>query len=145
VLYAQNYKSFLKNAFFLTFVIWGLTFAVFLIILAPVAGLVSLLPGTAGPLTLLVALVFAWGVKQAVIEPIAMTSLMQVFFKVTEGQTPNAEWEARLDQLSGKFSSLKDKAKTWGTYRPEPESPLPHQETGHGPASGKPETSAGRP
>jgi hypothetical protein len=145
VLYAQNYKSFLKNAFFLAFVIWGLTFAVFLVILAPVAGLVSLLSGTAGPLTLLVALVFAWGVKQAVIEPIAMTSLMQVFFKVTEGQTPNAEWEARLDQLSGKFSSLKDKAKTWGTYRPEPESPLPHQETGHGPASGKPETSAGRP
>ena len=110
VLYAQNYKAFLKNAFFLAFVVWGLTFAVFLLILAPVAGLVSLLPGAAGPLTLLVALVFAWGVKQAVIEPIAMASLMQVFFKVTEGQTPNAEWEARLNQVSAKFRTLKEKA-----------------------------------
>jgi hypothetical protein len=91
---------------------------------ALVAGLVALLPGTAGPLTLLVAIVFAWGVKQAVIEPIAMTSLMLVFFKVTEGQTPNAEWEARLDKVSGKFSSLKDKAKTWGTDQPVPDEPV---------------------
>lgn len=119
VLYAQNYKSFLKNAFFLAFVIWGLTLAVFLLILAPVAGLVSLFPGTAGPLAVLVALVFAWGVKQAVIEPIGMTALMQVFFKVTEGQTPNPEWEGRLEKLSGKFRELKGKAATWGTSKPE--------------------------
>jgi hypothetical protein len=125
VLYAQNYKAFLKNAFFLAFVVWGLTLAVFLVILAPVAGLVSLFPGSAGPLTLLVALVFAWGVKQAVIEPLAMTSLMQVFFKVTEGQTPNAEWEARLDKVSAKFRTIKDKAKTWGTDAPG--EPVPSQ------------------
>jgi uncharacterized membrane protein len=121
VLYAQNYKSFLKNAFVLAFVVWGLTLLVFLLILAPVAGLVSLFPGSAGPLTVLVAVVFAWGVKQAVIEPIAMTALMQVFFKVTEGQAPNPEWESRLDQVSGKFRTLKDKAKTWGTERPQEE------------------------
>ena len=138
VLYAQNYKSFLKNAFFLAFVIWGLTFAVFLVILAPVAGLVALLPGTAGPLTVLVALVFAWGVKQAVIEPIAMTSLMHVFFKVTEGQTPNPEWEARLDKLSGKFSSLKEKAKSWVPDRPVPDEPMQQGEPGL--ASSDPET-----
>lgn len=124
VLYAQNYKSFLKNAFFLAFVIWGLTFAVFLLILAPVAGLVSLFPGTAGPLTVVIAVVFAWGVKQAVIEPIGMTALMQVFFKVTEGQTANPEWEGRLEKLSGKFRSLREKAMTWGAAgTPEPAAP----------------------
>ena len=119
VLYAQNYKSFLKNAFVLAFVVWGLTLAVFLIVLAPVAGLVSMFPGTAGPLTLLVAVVLAWGVKQALIEPLAMTSLMQVFFKVTEGQEPNAEWDAKLDKLSGKFRALEDKAKEWTPVAPE--------------------------
>jgi hypothetical protein len=113
ILYAQNYKAFLKNAFFLAFFIWGLTFLVFLIILAPVAGLVALFPGTAGPLTLIIALVFAWGIKQAVIEPIGMTALMQVFFKVTEGQEPNAEWEQRLENLTGKFGELKQKALAW--------------------------------
>lgn len=113
VLYAQNYKAFLKNAFWLAFVIWGLTLLVFLLVLAPVAGLVSLFPGAAGPLALIIAVVFAWGIKQAVIEPVGMTALMQVFFKVTEGQQPNPEWEGKLDRVSNKFSKLKDKAADW--------------------------------
>ena len=113
VLYAQNYKAFLKNAFWLAFVIWGLTFLVFLLILAPVAGLVSLFPGAAGPLALIIALVFAWGVKQAVIEPVGMTALMQVFFSVTEGQQPNPEWEGKLDKTSKKFSKFREKAAEW--------------------------------
>jgi len=114
ILYAQNYKAFLKNAFFMAFFIWGLTFLVFLIILAPVAGLVSLFPGMGGGLTVICALVFAWGVKQAVIEPIGMTALMQVFFKVTEGQEPNPEWDAKLDSASAKFGEIKQKALAWG-------------------------------
>jgi hypothetical protein len=114
VLYAQNYQAFLKNAFFMALFIWGLTAGVFLIILAPVAGLVSLFPGSAGPMTLIIALVFAWGVKQAVIEPIGMTALMQVFFKVTEGQVPNPEWDAKLDSASAKFGEIKAKALAWG-------------------------------
>jgi len=113
VLYAQNYKAFLKNAFWLAFVIWGMTFLVFLLILAPVAGLVSLFPGAAGPLALIIALVFAWGIKQAVIEPVGMTALMQVFFAVTEGQQPNPEWENKLDNTSKKFSKFREKAAEW--------------------------------
>ena len=113
VLYAQNYKAFLKNAFFLALVIWGLTVLVFLLMLAPIAGLASLVPGAVGPVTFFSAVVFAWGVKQSIIEPIAMTALMLAFFKVTEGQTPNAEWEQKLDRLSAKFRALKDKGAAW--------------------------------
>ena len=123
ILYAQNYKSFLKNAVWLAVFIWVLTFIVFLLVLGPVALLVGLFPGAAGPLTLVLALVFAWGIKQAVIEPIGMTALMQVFFKVTEGQTPNPEWEAKLDNISAKFRELKTKAAHWGgaEHRPTKE------------------------
>ena len=39
VLYAQNYKTILKNAIFLTFIIWGLTLLVFLLVLGPVRAL----------------------------------------------------------------------------------------------------------
>ena len=127
ILYAQNYKAFLKNAFWLAFVIWGMTFLVFLLVLAPVAGLVSLFPGSAGPLTLIIAVVFAWGIKQAVIEPIGMTALMQVFFNVTEGQEANPEWEGKLDKVSKKFSELKDKAADWN---PQTDSPQPNAEPG---------------
>lgn len=127
VLYAQNYKAFLKNAVWLVFVVWGLTFLVFLVVLAPVGLLVSQFPGTAGFLTLVVALVFAWAVKQAVIDPFAMTALMQVFYAVTEGQVPNPEWEAKLDSASKKFGELKEKAAEWGSG-PAPQSqevPMP--------------------
>ncbi len=123
ILYAQNYTSFLKNAVWLAVFIWVLTFLVFLIVLGPVALLVGLFPGAAGPLTLVLAVVFAWGVKQAVIEPIGMTALMQVFFTVTEGQTPNPEWEAKLDNVSGKFRELKTKAENWGGSAPAPATP----------------------
>lgn len=113
ILYAQNYRTFLKNAVWLAFFIWGLSLLAFVVILAPVAGLVAIFPGAAGPLTLIFALVFTWAVKQAVIEPFAMTALMQVYFRVTEGQTPDPEWEARLDSASGKFRELGEKAREW--------------------------------
>lgn len=125
VLYAQNYKAFLKNAFFLAFFIWGLTLVVFLVALAPAAGIVALFPGSAGFLTLVIAVVFAWGVKQAVIEPFAMTALMQVFFKVTEGQQPDPEWDARLDKVTGKFRELKDRAASWSGSDSKPTTGAP--------------------
>jgi hypothetical protein len=39
-----------------------------------------------------------------------MTALMQVYFKVTDGQEPDPEWDARLAKISGEFGKLKDKA-----------------------------------
>lgn len=119
-LYAQNYKSFLKNAFWLTFFVWAMTLVVFLIILLPVAGLLALFPSSSGAMAVIIAMVFAWGVKQAVIEPFGMTALMQVFFNVTEGQQADPEWEAKLDRLSGKFRQLKEKATDWGDVEESP-------------------------
>jgi hypothetical protein len=124
ILYAQNYTAFLKNAVWLAAFIWALTFVVFLVVLGPVALLVGLFPGTAGPLTLIVALVFAWGIKQAVIEPVGMTALMLVFFKVTKGQAANPEWEAKLDSVSSKFKELTDKA---ASFVKEPTAPKGEQ------------------
>ncbi|MGY6629993.1 MAG: hypothetical protein ACXIUL_03195 [Wenzhouxiangella sp.] len=132
ILYAQNYKTFLKNAFWLAFVIWGLTFLVFLLILLPVGIIVSFIPAVAGPLTLIMAVILAWGIKQAVIEPIGMTALMQVFFKVTEGQQPNPEWENKLEGVSKKFGEFKTRAMDWERENPgqtEPQEPTPPPQT----------------
>jgi hypothetical protein len=113
ILYAQNYKSFLKNAFFMALIIWGLTLAVFILVLILFLGLTAIFPGLKGVITVIIALVFAWGIKQALIEPIGMTALMQVFFNVTEGQEPNPEWESKLNSVSGKFAEFKRKAVDW--------------------------------
>ncbi len=114
VLYGQNYKVFLKNALFLTIITWVLSLIVIVIVFAPLAGLMGLTGYTGGFWPFVLAVVTAWGIKAALIDPFAMTALMQVFFKVTEGQEPNPEWEAKLERGSKKFVELKDKAVNWG-------------------------------
>ena len=39
---------------------------------------------------------------------------MQAFFKITEGQQPNPEWDEKLTGLSGRFRELKDRAVSRG-------------------------------
>ncbi len=110
VLYGQNYKPMLKNAAWLAFIVYGLSFVVFLVMLAPAALVVYLMPGAWAAGSVVFALLFAWSVKAAVLEPFAITCMMQVYFKTIEGQQPNPEWEAKLEQMSGKFRKLKDRA-----------------------------------
>ncbi len=109
VLYAQNYRNMLKNAFWISLMVWGLTLLVFILVLGPFAALAVAFPSLAGVWTFAIAAVLAWGVKSAVIDPIAMTAMMQVYFKAIEGQTPDAEWENKLNQMSGKFRTLTEK------------------------------------
>lgn len=110
VLYAQNYKGMLKNALFLMLAMYGLTFLIFLVFLAPAAGFLALFPGQAAGWGVAIALLFAWALKAAIIEPFALTAMMQVYFRRIEGQTPNAEWSEKLSSLSAKFREIKDKA-----------------------------------
>lgn len=110
VLYAQNYKNLLKNALWLTVFVWLLTLLIFILIFAPVAALVALFPGTAGFWTFAIAAITAYAFKAALIDPIAMTCLMQAYFKAIEGQTPREDWADKLNSASGKFKELGDKA-----------------------------------
>ena len=63
--------------------------------------------------TFVFALIFAWAVKAAVIEPFELACMMQVFFNVTEGQEPQPEWRGRLTQMSDKFRQLGERAVGW--------------------------------
>lgn len=110
ILYGQNYKVMLKNAAWLALMIYGLGLLIFLVMLIPAGLLVYLLPGTGSVLTLVIALLLAWSIKAGILEPFAITCMMQVYFKAIDGQQPNPEWDARLDKLSGKFRKLKQRA-----------------------------------
>ena len=113
VLYGQNARPIMVNAAWLTAIVYGLSLVVFLVMLAPAAALVWLLPGAWSAGGMVFALIFAWAVKAALIEPFALACLLQVYFKVTEGQTPNPEWEARLERASDKFTKLGERALSW--------------------------------
>lgn len=110
VLYAQNYKPMLKNAAWLALIVYGLSFVVFLIMLAPAALAVYLIPGAWSAGGLVFALLFAWSVKAALLEPFAITCMMQVYFKEIADQVPDPAWDAKLEQLTSKFGKLKENA-----------------------------------
>ena len=110
VLYAQNGAKMVKNAAWLALILWGVTFAIFLVMLAPAGAVVYLMPGELGGWSFVLAIVFAWALKAAFVEPFAIASLMQVYFKAIEGQAPDPEWDARLSEVSRQFRELKDKA-----------------------------------
>lgn len=113
ILYAQNYKHFLKNALWLTVFLWLLTAAIFIALLAPAAALAALIPGDISLFGFALALILALSLKAALLEPIAIAALMEVYFKTIAGQTPDPEWTARLNELSGKFRDLGAKAAGW--------------------------------
>lgn len=115
VLYGQNGGPMLKNAAWLTAIVWGLSIVVFLVMLAPAALVVWLLPGAWSAGGFVFALIFAWAVKAALIEPFAIACLLQAFFKVTDGQTPNPEWEQKLENASKKFKRMGERAMDWAT------------------------------
>lgn len=112
VLYAQNYKGVLKNAAFLTLIIWALTLLIFLVVFGPIAALIGLFHVHAGLWTFALALVAALSLKAALIDPFAMTALLQVYDRITAGQKPDPQWSAKLEGISAKFRELTQKADT---------------------------------
>ncbi|KAA9005690.1 hypothetical protein [Histidinibacterium aquaticum] len=117
VLYAQNGKAMLTNAAWLTLITWAVSIFVFFIMLAPAAAVVYILPGAWSAGGFVFAVLFAWAVKVALIEPFAIACLLQAYFKVTDGQEPNPEWQAQLDQTSDKFKKLGERAVSWAGGR----------------------------
>ncbi|WP_114967100.1 hypothetical protein [Alkalilacustris brevis] len=110
VLYGQNYVPMLKNAAWITVFVYGLSIVLFFIMLAPAALIANAFPNGWSAMGVLLAVIFAWSVKAAVLEPLAVACLLQAYFKTIEGQEPNPEWEARLEGMSDKFRKLKERA-----------------------------------
>lgn len=118
VLYAQNGKTILKNAIWLSIFMWIISILVFLFMLAPAAGLLYYYPGQLGGWAFVLAIVFAWAFKAALLEPFAIAALMSVYFKVIEGQEPDPVWMGRLNDASAKFRDMGTKAMDWMRGRP---------------------------
>lgn len=110
VLYAQNGKTMIKNAAWLTFFLFALSLLIFLILVAPLAAMFAAAPGTTAAYGIIAAVVFAIFVKETLIEPFAVAALMQVYFKTIEGQEPDRDWDEKLAGMSSKFRELKDRA-----------------------------------
>jgi hypothetical protein len=111
VLYGQNGRAMLRNAAFLTIIVYGLSAAIFVAMLTPAAALVYAMPGMWSASSVVFALLFTWALKAALIEPFAIACMLQAYFKLTDGQTPDPAWDARLSQVSRKFNRIKEKSR----------------------------------
>ena len=109
ILYGQNWKVMFRNAAWLMVIVYGLSFLIFLAMLAPASLLVYWMPGAMSVTVLLFALLFAWCIKAAVLEPFAVACMMQVYFNTIDRQQPDPEWDARLEQMSSHFRKLKSR------------------------------------
>jgi hypothetical protein len=110
VLYAQNHRVLLKNAVWLALMMYGLALVIFLLVLGPAIAFVWIFPGAWAGFGVGLAVLLAWSIKAAILEPFAIASLMQVYFAATEGQTPDPVWRARLEEVSAKFRALGERA-----------------------------------
>lgn len=110
VLYAQNGKTMLKNAIWLTVFLWLIGVILFLLVLAPAGAMLYGMPGQSVGWTFVFSILIAWACVSAFVEPFAIAALMQVYFRTIEGQAPNLEWDRRLTETSKKFRELKDRA-----------------------------------
>lgn len=113
VLYGQNHKAMLRNAAWLSLMVYALSFIIFLLALAPAAALVYWMPGAWSAGSVVFALLFAWAFKAALLEPLALAMMMQSFFVVTDGQAPDPQWHARLGEISDRFRQLAERARDW--------------------------------
>ena len=84
--------------------------------LAPAGLVVYLLPGAWSAGGFVFAILFAWAVKVALIEPFAIAcNAAGLFQGGRTGRPPNPEWVAKLDSTSDKFRKLGERALGWAT------------------------------
>ena len=110
VLYAQNARTMLKNAVWLTVMTWVLGVVVFFLTLAPAGAILYAMPGELAGWAFVFAIVFAWAFVSAFVEPFVIAALVQVYFARIEGQAPDPAWDMRLSETSKHFRELKDRA-----------------------------------
>ena len=88
MLYAQNAKTMVKNAIWLTIMTWVLGVVVFFLTLAPAGAILYAMPGELGGWAFVLAIVFAWAFISAFVEPFVIAALMQVYFRRSRDRCP---------------------------------------------------------
>jgi hypothetical protein len=110
VLLAQNHAVLMRNAILLAAFGYGAAFVLFFISLIPALALAQAYPGSLTPITILLALIFAWSAKQALIEPLAIAAFLELYVRVIEGQKPDPDWDIKLTGASEEFREIKARA-----------------------------------
>jgi hypothetical protein len=114
VLIAEHHRRLWQDALLLAGIGYAAAAILFAIALIPAASLARTYPDGYALIAILLAAVFAWSVKQALIDPFLTAAFLQAVARATEGYGPDAIWEERLASASPEFRALQERA-TAGT------------------------------
>jgi hypothetical protein len=110
VYYGQNARPILKTSVWIMVLERVLTVLLWLVLLAPAAAIVVVLPHSlreSGALvTLGIAALLAGSLRGAFLKPIFLTMIMIRFHALIENQAVDPAWDARLSEISGQFAGL---------------------------------------
>ena len=124
VYYAQNAKPILKQAVWIVVLDYRLSAALWLALLAPAAAITVLLPQTVrelgGIVSVVIAILFALAARGAFVKPLFLIMIVTRFLNLAGEQDINRQWVERLDQVSGKFRDLGQRAAQTFTPAPTP-------------------------
>jgi hypothetical protein len=109
VLLVQNQSALLPYAAVLSAVASGLTAVAFLILLMPAIVLAHDFPGGSTLVGIVLAAAFAWCVRQALIVPAMIASMLPLYLEATERQSAEPDWDAKLSAVSAEFRELKSR------------------------------------
>ncbi|MCC6949578.1 MAG: hypothetical protein IT539_17615 [Bradyrhizobiaceae bacterium] len=110
VLFLQNHRALMRNALAVAALTYATTIAVFLLGLIPAAMIARALPGSVAAMAVPLAAIFAWSVKQALLDPAAVASMLQVWFRAIDSARPDTDWESELTRASAHFREIKARA-----------------------------------
>jgi hypothetical protein len=110
VYYAQNARPILVTSAWIVILERVLTVVLWLLLLAPAATIMLMLPAgvreSGGIVTVLIAVLLAGTLRSAFIKPLFLIMIMVRFHALTENQPINQDWDSRLASLSDKFAGL---------------------------------------
>lgn len=112
VYYAQNFGQIWRNALPMFVLIYAGWLCVYLLMLVPVGWVEGVMPIPFGYWRYLFALVFAWPIKAAIFDPIAVAGLILLFFEKIQNTVPNPDWIAQLTGSSNAFMQIQRRAET---------------------------------
>jgi hypothetical protein len=107
---AQNHAILMRHALVLAAAAFGSSLVVFFVALVPASALAQTFPGGSALIAIILAAIFAWAVKQALVEPLVVAAFLDLYVRVVNGQAPDSDWDARMVEASGEFREIKARA-----------------------------------
>ncbi|MEX2501770.1 MAG: hypothetical protein WD336_05290 [Trueperaceae bacterium] len=109
VLYAQAWKPIVANAVVLTLIGYVEFFLLLVILGLPALAIAAVAPAM-GPALGVMVVIGAWMIKLAAADAWSLAATLIAYHRTTEGQEPNPEWVAKLENVSDQFKELGRKA-----------------------------------